>query len=84
LYHATAGSLLAADVLAVDHMEMLNGGNVNQFAGVLTDNFGNKSQITVTDMEGSNGVIHMINAVMLPNVLPELGPEPEPEPEPVV
>lgn len=82
LYHATDVRLLAADVLAVDHLEMLNGGNVNQFVGVLTDNLGRKAQITVTDLEASNGMIHMINGVLLPDVLPELGPEPEPEPEP--
>jgi len=83
LYHATEGRLLIADIQAVEHIKMLNGGIVvHQFVGVLTDNLGRKAQITVTDLEASNGVIHMINGVLLPDVLPELGPEPEPEPEP--
>jgi uncharacterized surface protein with fasciclin (FAS1) repeats len=70
LYHVTSGSLLAADVLALDQIEMLKGGSLMQDAGVLTDNLGGKATIIVTDVEASNGVIHAIDAVVLPQVPP--------------
>jgi uncharacterized surface protein with fasciclin (FAS1) repeats len=66
LYHVTAGRLLAADVLALEQIEMLGGGNLMQAGGVLTDNLGGTATIIVTDVEASNGVIHAIDAVVLP------------------
>jgi len=66
LYHVTAGRLLAADVLAAKQIEMLKGGVLMQDGGVLTDNLGGKATIIVTDVEASNGVIHAIDAVVLP------------------
>jgi len=74
LYHVTAGRLLAADVLAAEQIEMLKGGVLMQDGGVLTDNLGGKATIIVTDVEASNGVIHAIDAV----VLPKAPPEPQP------
>jgi uncharacterized surface protein with fasciclin (FAS1) repeats len=70
LYHVTAGRLLAADVLATDQIEMLKGGSLMQAGGVLTDNVGGKATIIVTDVEASNGVIHAIDAVVLPQAPP--------------
>ena len=66
LYHVAAGRLLAADVLALEQVEMLGGGNLMQAGGVLTDNLGGTATIIVTDVEASNGVIHAIDAVVLP------------------
>jgi len=65
LYHATAGRLLAADVLALEKIEMLNGDVLLQDGGVLTDNLDRKANIIVTDVEALNGVIHVIDAVVL-------------------
>ena len=71
LYHVTGGKLLAADVLAAEQIEMLKGGSLLQDAGVLTDNLGRQATIIVTDVEASNGVIHVIDAVVLPKAPPE-------------
>ena len=70
LYHVTGGKLFAADVLAAEQIEMLKGGSLTQDAGVLTDNLGGTATIIVTDVEASNGVIHAIDAVVLPKAPP--------------
>ncbi len=70
LYHLTPGSLLAADVLAADQLVMLNGGVVMQADGILTDVAGQQVAIIVTDIIGTNGVIHVIDTVLVPTALP--------------
>ncbi len=70
LYHVALGRLLAADVLATEQIEMLAGGSLMQAGGVLTDNLGRTASIIVTDVEASNGVIHAIDAVVLPKAPP--------------
>jgi uncharacterized surface protein with fasciclin (FAS1) repeats len=70
LYHVTAGRLLAEEVLVSEQIEMLKGGSLMQEAGILTDNLGGKAAIIVTDAQASNGVIHAIDAVVLPEALP--------------
>ena len=76
-YHVIAGNFKAADVVkaikdgggkvtlkTVSGNEitiMMRGKNV-----VLKDENGNYSTITATDLEGSNGVIHVIDSVVLP------------------
>ena len=66
LYHIAAGKLLAADVSAAASVTMLKGGSLQQAANVLTDNTGRQAKITGQDLKASNGVIHVIDAVMLP------------------
>ena len=67
LYHVSAGTLAAAaDVLAAEQIEMLVAGSVQQADGVLTDNTGGTAHIIETDVEASNGVIHLIDSVLLP------------------
>jgi transforming growth factor-beta-induced protein len=66
LYHIAAGKLMAADVLAAKSVTMLKGGSLQQADGVLTDNTGGKAKITGQDIKASNGVVHVINAVVLP------------------
>jgi uncharacterized surface protein with fasciclin (FAS1) repeats len=66
LYHIAAGKLLAADVLAATSITMLKGGSLQQAEGVLTDNTGTQAKITGPDIQASNGVVHVIDAVMLP------------------
>jgi uncharacterized surface protein with fasciclin (FAS1) repeats len=70
LYHVALGRLLAADVLAADQIEMLKGGSLLQNGGVFTDNVGRQATIAATDVEASNGVIHVIDAVVLPKEPP--------------
>lgn len=76
-YHVIAGKFKAKDVVAaiqkgggkvtLDTVSgdkitvMMKGKNV-----VLKDENGNISTITATDLEGSNGVIHVIDSVVLP------------------
>ena len=66
LYHISAGKLLAADIQAAASITMVKGGAVQQAEGVLTDNTGGQAKIVGQDIEASNGVIQVINAVLLP------------------
>ncbi|MCL5278907.1 MAG: fasciclin domain-containing protein, partial [Planctomycetes bacterium] len=66
LYHIAAGKLLAADVQAAASIAMVKGGVVQQADGVLTDNTGGQAKIVGQDLEASNGMIQVINAVLLP------------------
>lgn len=67
LYHGISGSLKAADVVSFDGQEVatLSGQAVN----VMLDGESvmiNEATVIITDIEGSNGVIHVIDAVLLP------------------
>jgi len=66
LYHVAAGKKMAAEVLGMASIPMLKGGSLLQNGGVLTDNLGRTAAIIVTDVEAANGVIHVIDAVVLP------------------
>jgi uncharacterized surface protein with fasciclin (FAS1) repeats len=47
----------------------LQRGFLLQDGGVLTDNLGGEANIIVTDVEAANGIIHAIDAVVLPFAL---------------
>jgi uncharacterized surface protein with fasciclin (FAS1) repeats len=66
LYHTAHGRRYSADVLAADRIRTLQRGFLMQDGGVLTDNLGRQSNIIVTDVEAANGIIHAIDAVVLP------------------
>ncbi len=66
LYHVARGRRDAEDVLASSRIRMLNGGFLFQAEGVLTDNQGREANIILTDVEAANGIIHVIDAVVLP------------------
>jgi len=66
LYHVAHGRRYAAAVIASDRIRMLNGGFVFQSGGVLTDAQGRTSNIIVTDVAATNGIIHAIDNVLLP------------------
>ena len=71
VYHVVKGRLLSGDVLASDKLNtILRGrdGFLGQSEAVLTDNLGRTSQIDVSmiDIETTNGVIHVIEDVVLP------------------
>ncbi len=62
-YHVVPGELFAADVLARAELTTVQGSNVT----VDADNVRiNGSNILQADIEASNGVIHVIDAVLLP------------------
>jgi uncharacterized surface protein with fasciclin (FAS1) repeats len=66
LYHVTHGRRSSGDVLASERIRMLDGSFVQQAGGVLTDNQGGLSTIIVTDVPAANGLIHAIDAVLIP------------------
>lgn len=66
LYHVAHGRRLSGSVLESMQIRMLNRGFVQQAGGVLTDNQGGMSTIIVPDVPAANGVIHAIDAVLLP------------------
>jgi uncharacterized surface protein with fasciclin (FAS1) repeats len=66
LYHVAHGRRYAADVLESDRIRTLQGGFLFQDSGILTDNRGRMSNIIATDIEADNGIIHVIDRVVLP------------------
>ncbi|MEM7767346.1 MAG: fasciclin domain-containing protein [Pseudomonadota bacterium] len=77
-YHVVAGEVMAADLVAAIGAEddgMLDITTVNgatltasivDGAPVLTDAAGNTSNIIATDVDASNGVVHLIDTVVMP------------------
>ena len=67
LYHAVSGVVLAEDVVALEAATTLNGADitieVTEEGGVVLNGTVN---VTATDILCSNGVIHVIDAVLLP------------------
>ena len=65
-YHVVKGTVKAADVVKLKKAKTVNGKNVR--ISVRGGNvFLNKStKVTKTDIEASNGVIHVINKVLIP------------------
>ncbi|MBA4339870.1 MAG: hypothetical protein C0421_13635 [Hyphomonas sp.] len=76
--HVVAGDLKAADLIA---LAATNGGTatlttvsgdtltfaVEGGAAVVTDESGGKATVTIADVDQSNGVIHVVDKVLLPN-----------------
>jgi transforming growth factor-beta-induced protein len=85
-YHVVSGKVLAADVVALNgqDVETVNGATIK----VTVDGASvkvNDSNVTATDIEASNGVIHVIDTVLLPppaeptdtTAAPTSAPEPQ-------
>ncbi|UCF61023.1 MAG: fasciclin domain-containing protein [Anaerolineaceae bacterium] len=65
LYHVLAGKVMAADVIELSQAQTLQG----QFVDILLDGgkvMVDNAEVILTDIEASNGVIHVIDAVILP------------------
>ena len=65
-YHVVAGKVVAADVVKLDKATTVNGADVKikvSDKGVMIDN----ANVVITDIAASNGVIHVIDTVILPN-----------------
>lgn len=76
-YHVVSGKLVATDVVAAlkkgngtVELEALNGETLTVVQKddkiLLKDAAGNHSEIVATDVMGSNGVIHVIDTVVMP------------------
>lgn len=63
LYHVTEGRRYASSVVRAPELEMLNGGTVAVDGTTLN---GGQAEIVATDIEASNGIIHVIDGVLLP------------------
>ena len=64
-YHVVAGRVTAKDVVKLDSAKTLEGGSVVIHAldtGVMVNN----AHVTNTDIAASNGVIHVIDTVLIP------------------
>jgi len=64
-YHVVAGKVMAADVVKISSAETLQGKKLAiqvKDGTVMVD----KATVTKTDIECSNGVIHVIDSVVLP------------------
>jgi len=64
-YHVISGKVMATDVINLSEAETVQGGKLTINAsdnGVKI----NQATVTQTDIEASNGIIHVIDAVLLP------------------
>lgn len=66
LYHVAHGRRDAEDVLESKQIRTLLGKFVGQEAGVLTDTSCMTSNIVMPDVAASNGIIHVIDGVLIP------------------
>ena len=66
LYHVARGRRYSDDVLASSRIRTLQRGFLFQDGGVLTDNYGRTANIVAIDVEAANGIIHVIDRVVLP------------------
>lgn len=66
LYHVTPGRRYAVSVTRAKRIRTLQGGFLFQDGGVLTDAVGLEAVIEFTDVPAANGIIHVIDAVVLP------------------
>ena len=62
-YHVTSGRRYSESVVNAARVEMLNGQDVDVDGIVLNDG---QAEILAPDVEASNGVIHVIDGVLLP------------------
>ncbi len=65
-YHVVPGKVTAADVVKLQSAKTVNGDDIKikvTDAGVNVDN----AQVVLTDIDASNGVIHVIDSVIMPN-----------------
>lgn len=68
-YHVVAGRVLRAQVPVGTPITTVQGGSFTVGSDlVITDQRGRRSAITATDVMASNGVIHVIDKVLLPAV----------------
>ena len=65
-YHVVPGKVKAADVVKLDSAETANGSDVRiRVAGDTV--YVNDARVVATDIGASNGVIHVVDTVILPN-----------------
>ncbi len=83
LYHVVEGEVLAEDVVELESATTVQGGDVSITVEDDTVLLNDETEVVETDIEASNGVIHVIDSVLLPPdvELPEAGAMDETEME---
>lgn len=66
LYHVARGRRYSSAVIGSERIRTMLKSFLFQNGGTLTDNLGRQADIIVADVEAANGVIHVIDAVVLP------------------
>jgi uncharacterized surface protein with fasciclin (FAS1) repeats len=86
LYHVVSGKVMAADVVNLSSAETLLGETISISVQDGRVFLNDEVEVIITDIEASNGVIHVIDTVLLPSAaqaapaqtnLPEAGVAPE-------
>lgn len=65
-YHVVAGNVMAKDVVKLRSAKTVNGANVQIAVRGGKVFLNGKTQVTATDIKASNGVIHVIDSVLMP------------------
>lgn len=65
LYHVVSGNVMASDVVKLDKATTISENDVH-VSVVEGKVFINESQVTTADVKASNGVIHIIDTVLIP------------------
>ena len=81
LYHVVAGAVTSEQVVTLDSAETVQGASLAISVDGGTVSIG-EATVLIADIEASNGVIHVIDTVLVPQVATEM--EETTEPEPVV
>jgi uncharacterized surface protein with fasciclin (FAS1) repeats len=66
LYHVVSGSVMAADVVTLNEATTVNGATVTIAVGDAGVVLNGTTNVVTTDITASNGVIHVIDAVLMP------------------
>ena len=64
-YHVVPGKVMASDVVSLSEAKTVNGGDLKiktKMGKVMI----NEAQVIQTDIEASNGIIHVVDTVILP------------------
>ncbi len=65
-YHVVPGKVVAADVVKLDEAKTVNGASV-RISTMDGSVYVNDAEVVAADVDASNGVIHVIDSVILPN-----------------
>lgn len=66
LYHVVSGNVMAADVVTLNEATTVNGAAVSIAVGDAGVVLNGNTNVLTTDITASNGVIHVIDAVLMP------------------
>ena len=66
-YHVVAGKVMAADVVGLNSAATVQGDDVKIAVVDGKVKLNDSAMVTATDLEASNGVIHVIDTVLIPS-----------------